>query len=301
MKHLFCINPAAGKYDHTEQFRAAIEESFSGEEYGVFVSSAPGEITRVVKEAAATGDEYRVYACGGDGTLNEAVSGAVFCPNVAVTHWPGGSGNDFVRMFSRPERFLDLRELLDASVAEFDVISANDQYCVGVASVGLDARIGTEIARYKRLPLVTGSGAYILSTAVNFVKGLHRPYRVTVDGVVYDGEQTMICLCNGRWYGGGFNPVPEAVPDDGLMDVLLVGEVSRLKAGRLIGLYKAGRYAEIPDLVTHLRTRQVRVECAVPNAVNLDGQLMTADSVTFTLRERALRFFYPKGETWSPK
>lgn len=90
-------------------------------------------------------------------------------------------------------------------------------------SIGLDARVGTEIARFKRLPLVTGKGAYILSLLANLMHGLSEHYVVTLEsGETVDAEQTMICVCNGRWYGGGFNPVPEARPDDGLLDVLLV-------------------------------------------------------------------------------
>ena len=59
----------------------------------------------------------------------------------------------------------------------------------------------------------------------------------------------MICIANGRWYGGGFNPLPEAEPDDGLLDVLMVKAVSRLTVAQVIGKYKAGRHAELRDLM----------------------------------------------------
>ena len=72
MKHLFIINPAAGSWDHTKQYTAAIVESCNarGLDYRVEVSKAPGECRRITREAGETGEEYRVYACGGDGTLN---------------------------------------------------------------------------------------------------------------------------------------------------------------------------------------------------------------------------------------
>ena len=91
--------------------------------------------------------------------------------------------------------------------------------------MGFDARIGTEIGRYKRLPLVSGTGAYLLSTGVNFIRGIHEHYVVDVDGQHFDGNQTLMCIANGRYYGGSFNPVPDAEPDDGLLDVLLVREL----------------------------------------------------------------------------
>ena len=78
MKHLFIINPAAGSWDHTKQYTAAIVESCNarGLDYRVEVSKAPGECRRITREAGETGEEYRVYACGGDGTLNEVASAA---------------------------------------------------------------------------------------------------------------------------------------------------------------------------------------------------------------------------------
>ena len=101
MIHLFIINPAAGSRDRTEQYRKNITRICSerGLDYRIAVSSAPGECARLTREAALTGEEYRVYACGGDGTLNEVAAGAAGYPNVAVTCYRGGSGNDFVKIF----------------------------------------------------------------------------------------------------------------------------------------------------------------------------------------------------------
>ena len=225
MKHVFIINPAAGKYDHSQQFRTQIESACRarGLSYEICVSEKPGDCRAIARKAAESGGEVRLYACGGDGTLNEVVNGAVGFPNAAVTHFPGGSGNDAIKMFSETEPFFHIERLLDAEEARFDLIRCNDTYSINILSIGFDAKVGTDIARFKRLPLVTGKGAYVLSILANMVHGLSEHYVVTLDsGETIDAEQTMICICNGRWYGGGFNPVPEARPDDGLLDVLLV-------------------------------------------------------------------------------
>ena len=243
MKHLFIINPAAGSWDHTKQYTAAIVESCNarGLDYRVEVSKAPGECRRITREAGETGEEYRVYACGGDGTLNEVASGAAGFPNLAITAYSGGSGNDFVRLFSEPAAFSDLERLLDAKEVTFDMIRCNDDYALNICSVGLDARIGTDVARYKRLPLLQGFRAYAASTVVNVVRGIAEHYVVEICGETIDAQQTMICVCNGRFYGGGFNPVPEADPTDGLLDVLRVKKVSRLQVSSIIGKYKNGK------------------------------------------------------------
>ena len=116
-----------------------------------------------------------------------------------------------------------------------------------------------------------------------------------------DDEFTFVCVCNGRFYGGGFNPVPEADPADGLLDVLLVKKVSRLQVPGIIGKYKNGRYQELPDLVRHLRTTQLQVRCDKATPVNLDGEVRIAQKVDFKIADEKLRFFYPKGLVWRMK
>jgi YegS/Rv2252/BmrU family lipid kinase len=303
MKHLFIINPAAGSRDRTKMYTEIIEKACGdrGLDYEIQVSGAPGECTRLTREAALTGQEYRVYACGGDGTLNEVVAGAAGYDNVAVSVLSGGSGNDFVKLFDDPKAFFDLERLLDAQEVTFDLIKCNDDISLNICSVGLDARIGTDVANYKRLPLLSGFRAYAVSTVVNVLRGVSEHYVVEIDGEKIDAKQTLICVCNGRYYGGGFNPVPTADPTDGKLDVLLIKQVSRLKVAAVIGKYKAGRYTEILDLVRHFRTNKVTIHCDKPTPINLDGELRIAQKVEMSLAEEKLRFFYPKGLTFAVK
>lgn len=301
MKHLFIINPAAGSRDRTEEYKKKIETFCGGLDYRIEVSGAPGQCRELAKAAAQSGEEYRIYACGGDGTLNEVVSGAAGCPNVAVTAFAGGSGNDFIRLFDRPEAFQDLSQLLDAKEETFDLIRCNEDYSLNICSVGLDARIGTDVSRYKRLPLLHGFRAYAASTVINVIKGIAEHYVIEVNGEIIDGNKTMVCACNGRFYGGGFNPVPDADPTDGLMDVLVVEQVSRLQVPGVVGKYKAGKYKQLPHLVRHYRTDHLKIICDKPTPVNLDGELRTYQEVEFTIAPQKLRFFYPKTLTWQSK
>ena len=302
MEHLFIINPAAGKYDKTEEYTKAIDAACGGKglSYRIAVSGGPGDCTRIAREAAATGEDLHIYACGGDGTLNEVIAGAADYPNAAVTSYTGGSGNDFIKIFRQPDTFRDLNRLLDWEEAEFDVIDCKGDRAVNVCSVGLDARIGTQMAQYKRLPFVSGSGAYILSTLVNLLKGIADHYIVEVGGERIDGALTMICVANGRYYGGGFNPVPEADPADGMLDVLLVKKVNLIQVAAVIGKYKKGLYAQLPKLVRHIRTDHVRIICDKVTSVNLDGELRNAKIIDFRLTGQKIRFFYPRGLDWHP-
>jgi len=301
MKHLFIINPAAGSRNRTDDYSEVIHKICRARklDYEVRVSTAPGECTRIAREAARTGEEIRLYACGGDGTLNEVVAGVAGYDNAAVTVFSGGSGNDFVKIFDDPRAFFDLHRLMDAEEATFDLIRCNDDLALNICSVGLDARIGTDVSRYKRLPLLHGFQAYVASTVVNVMKGIAEHYVVEIDGERIDGEHTFVCVCNGRFYGGGFNPVPEADPTDGMLDVLLVKKVTRMQVPAIIGKYKNGRYRELSHVARYIRTDKVKILCDKPTAINLDGELRTAQEIEMKVAMEKIRFFYPKGLTWN--
>ena len=115
MRHIFIANPAAGKKDQTLTAAGHIGRLCRelGLEYEIFVTEYPRHACEIVdRERAEHPDKLlRFYACGGDGTLNEVAGAAVQHDNTQVTHYPMGSGNDFIRMFRDLERFHDLKEL----------------------------------------------------------------------------------------------------------------------------------------------------------------------------------------------
>ena len=166
--------------------------------------------------------------------------------------------------------------------------------------MGLDARIGHDVASYKRLPLLSGFRAYAVSTLVNVIRGIYEHYVIEIDGERIDGNHTMICACNGRFYGGGFCPVPQADPTDGKLEVLLVKDVSRLKVAQVVGAYKNGKYANVPDLIRHFSTDRVKIICDKPTGINLDGEKREAQVIEMRIADEKLRFFYPKGITFKP-
>ena len=303
MKHLFIINPAAGSRDRTAKYSEQIHTICHERDldYEIKVSQAPGNCRELARAAAETGEEYRIYACGGDGTLNEVVSGVAGYDNVAVTVFSGGSGNDFAKVFDDPDAFRDLEKLLDCKEVTFDLIRCNDDISLNICSVGLDARIGHDVANYKRIPLLSGFRAYAVSAVVNVIRGIAEHYVVEINGERIDGDKTLICACNGKFYGGGFNPVPEADPTDGLLDVLLVEKVTRLKVASVIGKFKNGEYKKLSNLIRHFRTDKLKIICDKPTGINLDGELRKAQVIEMSIAKEKLRFFYPKALSWQAK
>ena len=116
MKHLFIVNPVAGgKKNRYEETVSNINEVMAENdgEYEIYVTKGPLDACRKIKEEAETGKNIRVYSCGGDGTFNECISGAACRKNVAVTCYPCGTGNDFIRTFGdEAELFRDLKNLV---------------------------------------------------------------------------------------------------------------------------------------------------------------------------------------------
>ena len=297
MKHLFILNPAAGGGKRTEEVRAEILETMEtqADPWELYETQGIQDATRKVREAAAAGEALRVYACGGDGTLNECVNGTVGQPHVALTHFPAGTGNDFIKTFtSGTEHFFHLRDLLDPQEMELDIMEVGGRYGINICSVGLDARIAADVHHYSGLPGVKGKTAYLISLLANIAKGIARPFEVEVGGVHYKQKFTLICLCNGRSYGGAFTPVPDALPNDGLFDILLVEKTSRGGVLSLVQKYAAGKYREIPQLITHTQDTEMRIRADRKFAVNVDGEILYMEAATFRLLPAAIRFFAPK-------
>ena len=193
MKHIFVINPAAGKTNVTEALLPRLHALFVGreEELETYLTTGVGDATRFVKErcAASCGEHLRFYSCGGDGTMNEVLQGLAGCANVAMGIVPCGSGNDFVRSFPECD-FSDLELQINAEERPIDLIRFNDQWSANICNAGLDADVCKNMSRYKRLPLVSGSGAYIMALIAAFFRPMGKKAHIVLDDgrVALDGE-----------------------------------------------------------------------------------------------------------------
>lgn len=302
MKHLFIVNPVAGKQKPEDKLRL-IHEAMNRlptsmrrhDEFEIYVTSAPMDAVGKIRGEAVSGEDLRVYACGGDGTLNECVNGAAGLANVAVTHFPCGTGNDFIRMFGKERsRFFDLVELMTGEVRALDIIKCNDRYAINICSMGIDARVGTDVHKYSSLPLAGGAAGYVVSLIVNYMKGVTQHMTAVVDGLTCGPELNLVCVCNGRYYGGGFNPTNEARPDDGLMDVLIASGVNRAKLLGVIMSYAKGKYRQYPQYITCVRTTHLEVKCRSTEVINIDGEAEHSDSAVFDLIPGGVNFIVPR-------
>lgn len=298
-KDIFIINPAAGKEGQAAKAAAAAERAAAarGLDYEILWTEYKGQaaelVSRIARENAPT--VCRFYACGGDGTLNEVVCGAAEADNAEVACYPCGTGNDFIKLFSGAEHFLDFDALIDAPAIPLDLIRVGDRYALNVCSVGVDARVADWVGRNKRRLPLSGKLLYDFSVLVNFFGRLHRRYTVELDGERLDGDYAIIVAASGRYYGGGYFAVPEAEPDDGLLDFVLIRKLSHLKLVRLIGKYQSGRHREFGDLEIYRRGRRIVLGSEREEAYNCDGEILYASGVTIELAGKRLSVVLPAG------
>ena len=299
MKHLFIVNPVAGgKKSQIEETLRTIEEFAKTliDPHEVYVTRYRMDACEKIIAEAKIVDNLRVYACGGDGTLNECANGAANRENVAITHYPSGTGNDFLKAFGKENvsMFRDLQALSTGVVRKLDLIDCNGRYGINICSVGIDARIGTDVHKYSNIPIIGGATGYIVSLIINVIKGVTQRFHVTVDDMVIDKKITLACICNGQYYGGGFNPVPEAIPDDGILDILIVEPVSRFQVAKIVGRYAKGQFHEFPEIFTYIRGHGMDIVCDKEFVINVDGEAVFAKKMSFKIVPKGINFIFPE-------
>lgn len=296
MKHIFVINPAAGQGKALNFIKPKIEEVCAkySLDYEIHVTEKQGEGIEFVKNRAASGEEIRFYACGGDGTLYDIVNGAFGFKNVQVAVIPLGSGNDFIRLFGTKEEYLILDDVVNGVPVEFDVIKCGDEIAINQCSMGMDAEVCAMQGKIKKFPLVTGEGAYYIGCIYAIIRKFKNRFTYKID----DGEEItkdcLFCFCgNSRWYGGGFMAAPLALPEDGLLDFVIVeAGVSRAKLATLLNKYKRGEHLDW-DITSFKRGKKLVIHSDKPAAVNVDGETKYVTDASFEIVEKGITYVVP--------
>jgi len=298
MKHIFLYNPAAGQGAARSLLEATIAQH---EDCEFYVTRGPRDATAYIERriAAAPVEKLCFVACGGDGTTNEVASGVAGHENGCFTVYPCGSGNDFVKIFGGPARFLDLDALLAAEPAPIDILKVDDRWCINVFSFGFDTGVLKTMNRVKRKPFMGGKKAYYVGIVDALMKSMKTGCTITVDGEPFFAGDILLCtFANAQYVGGSFRCAPRAEIDDGLIEVCLVKPISRLSFVKLIGSYTAGTHLEDPrmkDIVRYTRAKKLTVESAAGLLpVSLDGEVIERKRFTVEIVPAGVNFALPK-------
>ena len=249
-------------------------------------SRLPGDVEAQV-EALAREGAARIVVAGGDGTMHEAVNGLMHAGgNAALGLIPIGSGNDFskaVHVGPGTERLRD-RDWADAAYAlvrrladntpprPIDLGRCNGRYFANGAGVGFDALI-TRFSREVRLPV--GNLVYVFGLARALLHGVATPaLRIEAGSYRYEGRATLANVANGCWLGGQFLIAPDAIPDDGRLNLVLAKAVTRRRILALVPRLKKGLHLEAEE-VQHEPVDKLVIECEQALPLHLDGEVCT--------------------------
>jgi YegS/Rv2252/BmrU family lipid kinase len=265
----------------------------------VLFSEEPEHLRALARRAVELGAE-RVVAVGGDGTVNEVANGIIGAHDVELAVIPRGTGVDFVRTFGIPTRLEDaVRVALEGAVREIDAGRVDyrawsgdtgEMYFVNVAGVGMSGAVAKRTNESTKT--FGGKATYFISTFAVFARWKNTKVRVSVDDEIRGGRMQDVIVANGQYLGGGMHICPQALPDDGLFDVLLIGDIT--KRDLVLTMPRIYRGTHLPHPKAELlRGAVVSVDSDDPIPVQLDGEQPGTTPVRFEVVPRALRLRVP--------
>ena len=314
-KHIFIVNPAAGKGPEATKIAEIISDACEACEVAceIHQTTCRGDATAFtaakIREKPPA-DEYRFYACGGDGTLSDVVSGAVGepgkpLPGISVGCVPIGTGNDFTRNFTQSEFFLDITKQILGEPVVIDCFSVEgdtpeSQRCgVNMVNIGFDCDVVVKAGELKKRPWLPKSLAYVVGVAIMLKKNRGRTITVVnQDKSELTREFQLVAIANGGFCGGGFHSAPESRLDDGLLDLSLIKKVSRTTFLRLVGHYKNGTHLKTrlgKKVVTYIQTESAELHFPEETNICIDGDILKLHELKLKVIPRSVLFLLPVG------
>jgi diacylglycerol kinase (ATP) len=292
-KIVVVVRPPSNQARVEEVRRAVAALRTEGHTVDVHVTVDAGDATRLAERAGAEGADV-VAAAGGDGTINEVVNGLVRSGgDTALAVVPLGTANDFARGLGLPlDLTAALRLAASGGTTELDVARVNERCFINVSTGGFGADATRAASRNVKRRL--GPLAYVVQGARLLAQYQPTPARFSVDGVeVYAGRFVFFAVGNARRTGGGAHVTPRADPGDGKLDVVIVGDVSRIDFLTLLPDLRAGSHMESPD-VLYYRAHTFDVDSATTLRVNADGEAVAGTRFRYEVLDRGLGVIVPE-------
>ncbi len=308
MKTVFIINPKAGKKKDVEKLSQDILFTAKkiNKEVEIYITRSVGDAGTFAKNYAKEKGNARFIACGGDGTLSEVVNGIYGFEGVEVGVMPMGTGNDFCRNFPSELNFSDIEAQLLGNTQKCDLIKYTTQtpqgirtgYCVNMFNVGFDCNVADTTNRLKKKPLISGSMAYLLSIFCILVKKKGANLTIDIDGKrVHSGALLLTSIANGSYCGGGVKSNPTALVNDGVMDVNIINNVSRLTFVSKLPYYMKGTHMGVKNIEKIITCHRCKNMTITPEKGKMrlcaDGEIFDAGKTEFEVAESGFSFVLP--------
>jgi YegS/Rv2252/BmrU family lipid kinase len=278
----------------------------AGLDFDVAMTTCAGEATELARAAVAEGRPL-VVAAGGDGTVNEVANGILQAAGAGsassrLAVLPTGTGGDFRRTFGLPSEVREAAGVLKAGrtrrIDAGRVTCATPEggtsarYFVNIASAGIGADVVERVNRGRKV--VNGEVTFLIASVAVLLSWRNKPVVAVIDGERVEVVAQQIVVANCQYYGGGMRVAPRAVPDDGLLDVLVIGDVGRVENARGLRKIRAGTHLEEDNpKLRFARAERVEVSSSEVVRVEVDGELPGALPATFEVLPRALELVVP--------
>jgi diacylglycerol kinase (ATP) len=266
------INPISGgarRAGIEERARMAVSMlEARGERADVHVTERPGHARELTRAAVARGARL-VLAWGGDGTINEVASALAF-GRVPIGIVPSGSGNGLATELGisrRPDRAI--ADALESVARPIDLGELGGRLFVNLAGIGIDAYVAAQFDRGG----ASGRGVlgYARITSRALFTYVPVRYRIAADHGIFDARAVLVSIANGTQFGNNARIAPAATLDDGLLDLVVVEEISRLRTLRHVPRLFNGRAASVPGYRT-TKIREATISCDQPMTYHVDGE-----------------------------
>jgi diacylglycerol kinase family enzyme len=321
-KHLFIINPVSfGAGTNMDAFIARVKDQFERvvkEEYDIRISRFPRHAIRMVRQyiiQAGPEAHVRVYAVGGDGILFDCLNGIVGLPNADLVPVPYGRTNDFIRAFGEglEDTFRNIPLLAAAPSIPTDILHCGSNYALNLCIVGLESasvfKTVTLQQKLKNWPQFIRNSTRIYNmiyylggfTVIFDHKLLNQEYTINIDGENLSGVYASVNIANGPCYGGDKSAVITAVPDDGLMDILMLKGMGTLVGLRMVFPYTNGHYDYFPENTVLKRGKIISIRSKEPLIINLDGEIFLDTNITVELIEGAVNIVAPNNLSYKQR
>lgn len=303
MKHIFILNPVAGKSKAESAYLPKIIEAAkkTGIEYEIHRTINVRDAEKYARQRCLANktEKLRFYAVGGDGTLNEVANGVYGSENAEIAFIPAGTGNDFARVFKEYKYFRDITRQINGTSRAVDLIKYNSRYAINMINIGLDCSVAVKAAELKNKPFLKGPFAYAGGIAAVLAGNRGFDLQISIeDSTEYQGLFTLVAIANGAYCGEGFKGVPKAEIDDGLLDVSIVNKVNRRTFVSLLAHYRSGTHLDIPkvkDIIIYEKCRSITVKSKNTMQICADGEVENADELSVSVIPVAIRFSVPEG------
>ncbi len=310
MKTVFVINPKAGQGKDKEKLIKSIKNAAQRlkADVEIYITKATGDAEKYVRNFCKSYGAARFIACGGDGTLGEVLNGAIEHQDseIGVMHF--GTGNDFRRNFGCEADFLDAEAQITANCTRCDAIRYTKvqngirhiRYGANMFNIGFDCNVADLTAEMKTKPFISGSLAYFISIFVILIKKKGANLLIELDGKVkHKGSLLLSAISNGRFCGGGLKTNPLGIINDGLMDINIVYNISRLNFLTKLPFYMKGTHIKlknIQNVIFSTKCKKIKVT-PLDGAMRLcvDCEIEDAGLTEFEIVPDAFAFVVPCG------